>query len=333
MDSSDKKKVVVLGATGGTGSYLTDYMLSHLDREKYEIIAAGRRKTNFWQEKGVEYYSVDIADADSLETLPKENVYAVVLESGLLPAGMEGYHPEQYLKVNTLGALNVLEYCRKNYVDRILYTQTIREIGVYLNTGITISPDLPRNFSYTGDHAVYVISKNAAVDLIRHYQAEYGLKGFIFRLPNIYIYKKKDTYYLDGVERKQAYRLFIERAIRGEPIEMWGDPTKAHDVVYVKDFCQMLTKAVLADCNGGLYHVGTGNPVTLKDQIEGIVDVFCTDKKSEIILCPEKPNARSYTMDISNAVKDLGYQPAYDYMSYLYDFKEEMELNRFAGLD
>ena len=326
------KKIIVLGATGNTGVYLIDYLNNNIDKNEFEIIAAGRRKTDFFDRWGIKYISVDIADKKSLEKLPKDDVYAVVFEAGILPASMKGYDPEKYLQVNTIGAFNVLEYCRKNNVDRIIYTQTIREIGEYINTGVDLSPELPRKYSYKGDHAVYVISKIAAMDLIEHYWQEYGLKRFIFRLPTIYSYSQSDVFYVDGIAKKKAYRLFMEKAQKGEPIEMWGDVTKAHDVVYVKDFCQMIAKAVTADCDGGIYHVGTGVPVTLKEQIEGIIEVFTEDKKSEIIYRPDKPNARSYKMDISNAVKDLGYKPEYSYIDYLIDFKEEMKQNRFKDL-
>lgn len=327
-----KKKIVVIGATGNTGAYLVDYMLKNIDLDKYEIIPVGRRKTDFFKAWNLNYCSIDISNKASFKKLPVENVYAVVFEAGLLPASMKGYTPELYLKINTLGALNVLEYCRNVKADRIIYTQTIREIGEFIGTDIILSPDLPRRFSFKGDHAVYTISKNAAVDLIEHFYQEYGLKRFIFRLPTIYSYGKTDIYYVDGQPKKKAYRLFMEKAQKGEPIEIWGDPTKAHDVVYVKDFCQMLTKAVFAECDGGVYHVGTGNPISLDDQIRGIVKVFSNEKESEIIYCPDKPNARSYTLDISKAKNELGYEPKYSYIEYLEDFKKEMELDRFRNL-
>ena len=36
-----------------------------------------------------------------------------------------------------------------------------------------------------------------------------------------------------------------------------------------------------------------------------------------------------YVMDIENAKQELGYQPRYDYIGYLRDYKLEMELKRF----
>lgn len=326
------QKILLIGATGGTGTYLTDYINTHIDKRKYEVIAVGRRKTDFFERMGIKYYSVDISREETFDVLPKDDIYAVIFEAGILPASMKGYDPKKYLEVNTIGALNVLEFCRKNKVNRIIYTQTIREIGNYINTDTVLSPDLPRSFSFKGDHAVYTISKNAAVDMIEHYYQEYGIKRFIFRLPTIYLYAKNDMYYVDGKPRKQAYRMFIERAIKGEPIELWGDPEIAHDVVYVKDFCQMLYKAVFAECDGGVYNVGTGMPVSLKDQIEGIIQVFSEGKKSEIIYRSDKPNARKYIIDIKKAEKDLGYKPEYSYIDYLNDFKIEMQKKRFDDL-
>ena len=326
-----KKKILVLGATGNTGVYLVDYLVNNLDLNEYEIIAAARRKTSFFERWNVKYFSVDISFKDDFDKLPSD-IYAVIFEAGLLPASMDGYHPEDYLRINIMGAFNVLEFCRKNKVNRIVYTQTIREIGEYIGTGVILKPDLPRKYSFRGDHAVYTISKNTAVDLIEHYSQEYGLKRFIVRLTTIYSYGKSDIFYVDGKARKKAYRLFMEKAMNGETIEMWGNPDVAHDVVYVKDLCQLLAKAATVDCDGGIYNVGTGKPISLKEQLEGIVEVFSKGKKSEIISCPDKPNARSYTVDISQAQKDLGYNPKYDYIDYLKDFKKEMELNRFRDL-
>ena len=61
----EKKIIVVLGATGNVGSYLTLYALDFFDKEKYEVIASGRRQTKFWEKQGVPYYSVDLTDRKS----------------------------------------------------------------------------------------------------------------------------------------------------------------------------------------------------------------------------------------------------------------------------
>jgi UDP-glucose 4-epimerase len=151
------------------------------------------------------------------------------------------------------------------------------------------------------------------------------IKSFIFRLPSIYLYSPIDTYYADGEPRKIGYRLLINRAIAGEPIEVWGDASRVKDMVYVKDFCQMLYKALFVDRDSGYYNVGTGVGTSLLDQIQGMIDVFGTPgKKSEIIMRPDKPNAPQYIMDITPAVEELEYNPQYDYLTMLKDMKYEM---------
>lgn len=328
-----KKKIIIFGATGNTGAYLTEYCLEHLDLNEFEVIAVGRKETNFFEKLGAKYYRVDIVNKEDFEKLPTEGVYAVVNLAAVLPAYMEGYKPEQYIQTNIVGAFNVLEYCRRVKADRILYPQSEGDLSEYWGKEILLKPDMPRRFSFKGDHALYVISKNTAVDMIEHYHQEYGIKNFIFRCPTIYAYTPNEYFYVDGKKRILAYRHLMNQALKGEPIEMWGDPTKAKDIVYIRDFCQMLFKAILTDKDHGIYNVGTGVAVTLKDQIEGLIEIMSPkEKKSTIIACPEKTNSREFIMDISNAKEDLGYEPEYYYLDYLKDFKKEMELNRFKEL-
>ncbi len=189
-----------------------------------------------------------------------------------------------------------------------------------------LTVDLPRKFSFTSDHTIYVMSKNFAVDMIENYHQMYGLKRFIFRLPTIYLYSPIDTYYVDGKLRKIGYRQLIDNAIAGETIEVWGNPERVKDMVYVKDFCQMLYKAVFVDRDCGYYNVGTGIGTSLIDQVKGMIEVFGdSNHKSDIIMRPDMPNSPQYIMDIEPAVRELGYKPQYNYIDMLKDFKFEME--------
>lgn len=238
---------------------------------------------------------------------------------------MKGYDPQKYIDVNITGTLNILNYCRESNADRILYAQSFGDIKDHSENNPLLTVDMPRKFSFTSDHTIYVMSKNFAVDMIENYHQMYGLKKFIFRLPSIYLYSPIDTYYVDGKPRKIGYRLLIDKAIAGETIEVWGNPSRVKDMVYVKDFCQMLYRALLTERNSGYYNVGTGVGTSLLDQIKGMVEVFGeAGKKSQIVMRPDKPNAPQYIMDITPAREELGYIPKYDYISMLKDIKREM---------
>lgn len=327
------KKILVFGATGHLGAYTVDYLREKLNFDNYELIAIGRKQTDFFEKQGIKYAQVDVTDKRAFEKLPQKNVYAVVCFVGMMPAAMEGYNPYTYVDVNITGILNVLEYCRINNIDRIIFTQTEADVSGHWKKNAVIKPDMPRKFSYKGNYSLYIITKNTAVDLIESYYQNYGLKRFIFRLPTVYHYRPDSYFYKNGKKKKLGYRYLMEQAMEGKPIEMWGDPTLAKDIVYVKDFSQMVYKAILSEVDGGIYNVGTGETVTLEDQIKGIIEVFSPrDNKSEIIPRPDQQDSRSFVMDIENAKEDLGYRPQYSYINYLKDFKKEMELNRFADL-
>jgi len=324
-------KILVFGASGNTGTYFVRYFLEHYKQSEYEIVAVGTRNTDKFADMGVEYFQVDITKKEEFQKLPKD-VYAVIDLAGAMPARMEGYDPQYYIDVNITGNLNILEYCRENGADRILFAQSFGDIKDYGETELILKSDMPRNFSFKSDHTIYVMTKNFMVDMMENYYEMYGLKKFVFRLPTIYLYSPIDYYYVDGVRRKIGYRLLIDRAIAGESIEVWGDASRVKDMVYVKDFCQMLYKALFVNREKGYYNVGTGIGTSLLDQIKGMVEVFGEEgKKSSITLCPDKPNAPQYIMDITPACEELGYAPKYDYISMLKDIKKEMEQAKEEG--
>ena len=327
------KKIVLFGATGNIGAYFSDYCREKMAGTEYELVAVGRKNTEFFRKQGIPYVQVDLRNPDDFNKLPTDDIYAVVNMAGLLPAYLKEYDPFAYVETNINGALRILEYARKNHADRALYTQTWAEQGGYWGERTVLSPELPRKLIYTGDHAFYAITKTMVVETMEHYKQEYGLKNFVFRLPNVYMYHPQKYYYVDCTKKLIAYRYMIDLAAKGEPIEMWGNPDAFKDILYIKDLCQMMFKALFADVDGGTYNAGTGMKTTLREQIEGMIEVFSPpDRKSVIIEKPEAPGFVSFVMDIQNAKDELGYQPEYTYIKYLEDYKREQEKNRFGDL-
>lgn len=322
---------MVFGATGSLGTYFVD----HLVDKGYVVWAIGRRNINkkYYSERGIYSESIDISKKEDFNKLPQKNIDSVVHISGAMPSRMEGYNPQIYIDVNISGTLNILEYCRRIGVSSYLFTQSHSDVAGYWNTGEIIKPDSPRKLNLKGDHAVYIISKNAAVDLIEHYHLDYGLRTFIFRLPTIYNFRPIYDMYVNGKNAPIGFMYFIQKAIKSEPIEIWGDPQRSKDIVYVKDFNQILNKAIESDLEKGFYNVASGISTTLEEQIKGVINVFSPkDNPSKIIYRPEKPSQNSYLYDIENAKKELGYKPEYTYVKMLKDMKKEMLSNRFEHL-
>jgi UDP-glucose 4-epimerase len=330
--TTDKKITVVFGATGTLGTYLVDELIE----SKCPAFAVGGRHVNhaYYEARGIGCTAVNVITGEGFEHLPTKNVGAVVQIAGAMPSRMVGYRPKVYLDVNITGTLNVLEYCRKAGASVYLFAQSHSDVAAYWNTNKLIDADAPRAINYKGDHAVYIISKNAAVDLIEHYHQDYRIRTVTLRLPTIYCFTPMRDMYVNGEKRPVGYLRMVDLAMRSEPIEVWGDPTVRKDIVYVKDFNQMVVRAMACENAQGMYNVGTGVGTSLEEQIRGIVHVFSPEHSpSKIISRPDKPSQNGYLYDINKAARDFSYVPKYDYLSALRDMKLEMQRHRFDHLE
>lgn len=325
-----KKKVVVFGATGHLGAHIA----LHLDELGYEVYAVGHRKSDngFFADYNIPYFSVDITKIDEFEQLPAEDIYAVVHFAGVLPSYMEGYNNiSLYIDSVIHGTHNVLEYTKKVKADRIVFPQSLFDVSYLFGTKVPIPADSLRK-APEGDHAYYVITKNAAVDLIESYYEVYGIKRFILRLSRVYMYHPNPYIYRDGKKMMVSDRFMIYQAMKGADMEIWGDPNRQLETCSIKDFLQIVEKTLTANVDGGIYNIGSGG-TSLGERIKGIAQVFNpVGKKSKITYCPEKPGGRQFVLDIRKTVNELGYEPDCSWIHYLEDFKKEMELQRFAKL-
>jgi UDP-glucose 4-epimerase len=311
------KRIIIFGATGGIGVYTALSL-----KNDYEIIAVGRRNDNgFFADHGIEYIQCDITKKDDYLKLPKIK-YAVINLAAMIPARMNGYEPQQY--IDSIMNLNILDYTIG--AEKYLYFQSFSDVR-YLWSKMPIPADSESRFPENNDHSVYSICKTAAMNLSLHYGTKYGYKCFVIRLPNVYIYHPDPYYYLNGERRWQNYRLMIYKACQGENIEIWNDPRKIRDILYVKDLNEIIKLCIESD-KPNTYNAGTGIGTTLEDQVKGIVEVF----GGSYSYANNEYQTIEYIMDISKTIISLGYKPKYNYLDYLRDFKNEMELNRFEKL-
>lgn len=324
------KTVIVFGATGHLGTHIA----VHLCKIGYKVIAVGRRvdDNGFFKTYHIPYYSVDISVKEEFSKLPQKNIYAVFHFAGELPASMKGYYPELYLSSIIQGTLNVLEYTRVVNADRIVFPQSLFDVSYLFGTKVPIPPDADRRAPMAGDHAVYVIAKNAAVDLIEHYHFKYGIKRFILRLSRVYMYDPNPYTYTDGKKTLISDRLLIYKAMKGEEIEIWGDPNRILETCSIGDFLRIIEGTLTANLDGGLYNIGSGGS-TLEERVRAIVEVFSPkEHPSHISYAPHKKNCQQFVLDISKTKAELGYCPQESWKDYLIHFKEEMALQPFGKL-
>lgn len=323
--------IILLGASGFIGTYLADELL----KRKETFIACGRnpRAGAFFEKLNVPWVDVDLAKASDFERLPTTGVKAVVLLSAMVPANVSNYSAQSYIDVNMTGTLNALEYARRCSA-RFINTTSHSDVAGLWDCGRPICEDDARSIKLTGDHAVYIITKIAGMDLVEHYRQEFGLQTMSFRLPAVYGFGPHTEIFIDGKLHVTGFKRFIIQAMGGKPIEVWGDWKKGRDLVYVKDVVSAFIGAFTSDTAAGLYNIASGVRTTLEEEAKGIATVFSPPGKlTPVVNNPEKPNSvHTYLYDISKAQRDLGYCIRYPYLTMLEDYKTEMQLKRFPHL-
>jgi len=331
-----RNRIVLFGATGTLGLYVVDRLCAVLNRTEWEVILVGRRKEMRFFDRYfplMRYVSMDITDWDSFYGLPWENVFAVIDLAGSAPQHMAGYDPREYITQNMLGALNIAEYARMTDCDRIIYAQDACDFDGYRGSREPIADDAPVRPPLKGDHVVFAATQAAAAQVFRAYEAEYGISAYILRTPKVLCYMPDSKHLYDaGKPSIRSYSYLIKRAKAGAAIDLWGDPDSMIDVLYIKDFCQMVELALLAEREtGGTFNVGSGASVTFRELAEHMAREFSPlGHLSEVAVRPGCRDDLDFALDIAKAREELGYDPRYDVRGALEDYKLEMRLNRFS---
>lgn len=330
----NNKKILVFGAAGFMGTYLIDELI----KNNYQLIASDISNIgkDYYQELGIPFIQLDITKKADFEKLEKYPYDAVIHLAATQPANVsaEKYDPKDYINVNVNGTLNILEFCRINNVKKIIYATSHRNTqGLWVNNE-PITESHGRSIKYTGQYSMFSISESAAQDCVLHYQAQFGLRGIILRLPPVYGYGPHTEIYMEGKPIKTGFQIFIENAIARKPLEVWGDCNKGRDIIYIKDVISAFKKAITIDSAQGLYNISSGISLTLLNEAKTIAKVFWSDDSEPVIIKrPEKENhIDSFLYDISKAKKELDWSPEYSFEDMLLDYKKEETKEKFSYL-
>lgn len=327
--------VIVIGAAGFVGSYTVDQLIA----DGKQVLATSTRdsKREMFERRGIPFETLDITKKEDFDKLPAAGVDGVLLLGGLLPANApvnldREENADEYFRVNVIGTINVLEYCRKNGIRKVIGCCSYSDVAGAWKKGYAIKETEPRDFHFTGDHAVYVISKNAANDVMEYYNQQHGMQCAWFRFPPVYGVGPHGTIYVNGKPYKSGIQTFIEKAQKGEDIELWGNPHITRDIIYVKDVAKAFSLALDSDKTYGLYNMTSGTELDLEEQAKAVIEVFGNpEKQSRIVYRPDKPNnTPSFLFDMSKAKEDFGFVPQYtSYTDMMLDYKKEMESGRW----
>jgi UDP-glucose 4-epimerase len=320
--------ILIVGATGYVGRYLSVY----LKEKGYDVLALGRSKKvqEFFKENGVPFQHFDIKNEKDFDKLPTKNVEAIVNLAACLA---EHETPiEEFFNINTIGTYRVLEFARKNNIKKVVLSSSHKVYNDIEGKKIISEKDYP---CYKGDHTPYIISKIAAENFMEYYHKDFGLDTISLRFTGVHGYGEVLGFLsADGSYTKSTFEIFVEKALKGDPISVWGDTTIKRDHVYIKDVLAAVECAINAKKGvSGVYNIASGVGYSMLDEAEAIAKVFSTGKVSKVTTDPSKQGlTRGYVYSIAKAKKELGYKPKYTNLeTMLKDYKAEWETKKYKN--
>lgn len=330
-------KVLVIGGSSFCGVYFVDQFLADNPSNKVCVTLRNTRFEKYYKEKGIPCIKLDVQDKSGFSALDDYEFDAVVNYATMMPSNVPKVDYDDtadYFNVNVIGTLNILEWCRKKKIPKVISFGTRFDCRLY-DKNTVITEETPLNYSYIDDHAAFVMSNNSKADVMKYYNEKYGMKNVFFRIPTIFGVGPHGGLYRDGVYVKSGLQLFMDKASKGEMIEVYGDVDSTKDLLYVKDLNLGVINALKKTESQGFFNIGYDENFKLYDVVKAIVDIFAIDgKKSQIVQRPDIPNNGSFPqMDMSKLKTQIGFDPKFsDVYDMFEDYKYELDRGVYSEL-
>jgi UDP-glucuronate 4-epimerase len=271
------------------------------------------------------FVKADIADREAMEALFRaEKFQRVVHLAAQAGVRYSIENPHAYVHSNITGFLQIIEGCRGNQVEHLVYASTSSVYGA--NT------HLPFSERQGVDHplTLYAATKRSNELMAHSYSSLYGLPTTGLRFFTVYgPWGRPDM----------ALFLFTKNILAGLPIDVFNDGHHRRDFTYVDDIVKGMLAAVdhvatpdptwdSDHPNPGtsyvpyrIYNIGNQTPVALLRYIEVLEQ--CLGKKAQKNLLPMQPGDVPDTWaDVDALARDVGYRPGTDLETGVKQFVE-----------
>jgi len=336
-------KVLVTGAAGFIGSHVSLYLLSRGDEvigvdnfnDYYDVSLKRARHTRVEQflsgELEEDIYphvcrpleqrgsfrmlEVDIADRAVMERLfAQEKFDKVVHLAAQAGVRYSLENPHAYIECNIVGTMNILEGCRHNSVEHLVYASSSSVYGA--------NESMPFSVHDNVDHplSLYAASKKANELMAHTYSHLYNLSTTGLRFFTVYgPWGRPDM----------ALFLFTRAILEGRAIDVFNYGKHRRDFTYIDDIVEGVVRTLDHTAEGNpdwsglkpdsgtsrapwrVYNIGNNNPVELMDYIGAIEEAL--GKKAEKNLLPLQPGDVPDTYaDVAALVEDVNYKPSTD---------------------
>jgi len=301
-------KALVTGCAGFIGSHLTERLLMDGTRVigidsfedyypramKEDNIATARDNLGF---ELIESNILELADESAARTLDDivdsvDVVYHLAAQPGVRASWGEMFRV--YSDNNVLATQVLLESCKRVGIESFVYASSS---SVYGDTDV-----LPmREDAWCRPYSPYGVTKLAAEHLAGLYTRNFGVHTASLRFFTVYGPRQRPD---------MAFRKFIEAALAGETIRVFGDGGQTRDFTYVSDIVDGIVAAPNAPA-GTVANLAGGSRVSLTEALEvleGAVGVPLKIEKGDT----QPGDVRDTWASIDVAREHLGYEPKVD---------------------
>jgi dTDP-glucose 4,6-dehydratase len=291
-------KVLITGCAGFIGSHLTEKFL----KEGFYVIGMDNFLTgtpdniaHLFGNKNFKFIHYNVVNYIYLE----DKVDIVVHLA--CPASPVDYmhHQIHTMKVNSLGTLNTLGFAKAKGA-RYVFASSSEIYG-----SAQVHPQHEDYWGYVnpvGPRSVYDEAKRFSEALCMAYYREHGLDVRIARIFNTYGPRMRIR---DG----RVVPTFIEKALKGEPLPVYGDGKQTRSFCYIEDLVEGLFRlSVYEGLEGQVVNLGNPEEVSILELANLIIKL--TESKSGIEFLPSRPDDPPRRCpDISKAGKLLSWYP------------------------
>ena len=297
-----ENRIVVTGCAGFIGSHLCDKLLQIPNIEVIGIdnydpyYAVENKRSNIGILKS-KYENFTFLQEDILTTkvIQKYKPHKVVHLASLAGVRNSLKKPEDYVKVNVQGFVNILQQCVDNNVMNVVYASSSSVYGT--NSKVPFTETDPINQC----NSPYAASKKAMESFAQTYSQLYNITTI-----GLWFF----TVYGPRGRPDMAPYKFLHALKNDIPIDKYGDGSSMRDYTYVGDIVEGIMGALhnknLRKCE--VYNLGNNSPVSLNEFIETCEKV--TGKCAQINQMEMQLGDVSCTYaNIEKARKDLDYNP------------------------
>jgi UDP-glucose 4-epimerase len=287
--------------TGGAG-FVGRWLFEKLSINGYKVVVidnlSNGNMTNI--KPGSEFYQIDISNENSLDILPKYEYDCVIHLAAQASNAISFVNPMLDLQANQVATYNILNFCKKRNIKRIIYSSSMSAYGEALEL------PTPEDYRMLPD-SFYAVHKLAGEHYCRIFQKEYGIDFTIFRFYTVYGHGQN----LDNVNQG-LLSIYLSYIINKQPILVKGSKERIRDLIHVSDVVNAITMSLNSEvAKNKTYNLGSGESHTIEDLISMITNEFgYTTGDYPVIYEVGTPGDPFQTKaDISKISKELNWKP------------------------